>query len=93
MASGLCAALTGRTHGCTDQAANVKKALANAEPSTHGTKRTWRDFRPFVRFWGEADMRDAVASTAIVVNDRPIPDMEGTEILQCSGLLPRDWLC
>src|SRR5437879_10652835 len=39
MASGLCAALTGRTHGCTDQPANVKKTLANSEPSTHGTKR------------------------------------------------------
>jgi len=37
MASGLCAALTGRTHGCTDQPANVKKTLANSEPSTHGT--------------------------------------------------------
>jgi hypothetical protein len=32
------AALTGRTHGCTDQPANVKKSLANSEPSTHGTK-------------------------------------------------------
>jgi hypothetical protein len=37
MASGRCAALTGRTHGCTDQPANVKKTLANSEPSTHGT--------------------------------------------------------
>src|SRR5262249_52443366 len=37
----LCAALTGRTHGCTDQPANVKKTLANSEPSTHGTKRTF----------------------------------------------------
>jgi len=24
---------------------NVKKALANTEPSTHGTFRTWRDVR------------------------------------------------
>ena len=24
---------------------NVKKALANPEPSTHGTFRTWRDVR------------------------------------------------
>ena len=24
---------------------NVKKALANSEPSTHGTSRTWRDVR------------------------------------------------
>jgi len=40
MASGLCAALTGRTHGCTDQPASVKKTLANSEPSTHGTYQT-----------------------------------------------------
>ena len=38
MASGLCAALTGRTHGCTDQPASVKKTLANSEPSTHEGK-------------------------------------------------------
>jgi len=50
MASGLCAALTGRTHGCTDQPASVKKTLANSEPSTHGTKRTYRDDLLFVRF-------------------------------------------
>ena len=46
MASGLCAALTGRTHGCTDQPANVKKTLANSEPSTHGTSETSTDVRP-----------------------------------------------
>ena len=39
------AAQKGRTHGCTDQAANVKKALANGEPSTHGTKRTYKNRR------------------------------------------------
>ena len=50
MASGLCAALTGRTHGCTDQPASVKKTLANSEPSTHGTKRTYRDDLLLVRF-------------------------------------------
>jgi hypothetical protein len=54
MASGLCAALTGRTHGCTDQPANVKKTLANSEPSTHGTKRTSQDVGPFVRFRGKS---------------------------------------
>jgi hypothetical protein len=37
MASGHVTAQTGRTHGCTDQPANVKKSLANSEPSTHGT--------------------------------------------------------
>jgi hypothetical protein len=31
-------AATGLTHGCTDQACNVKFFLANSEPSTHGTK-------------------------------------------------------
>jgi hypothetical protein len=56
MASGLCAALTGRTHGCTDQPASVKKTLANSEPSTHGTKRTCRDDLVFVCFRSEADM-------------------------------------
>ena len=56
MASGLCAALTGRTHGCTDQPANVKKTLANSEPSTHGTKLTYRTVDPFVRLRGRADI-------------------------------------
>jgi hypothetical protein len=46
----LCAALTGRTHGCTDQPANVKKSLANSEPSTHGTKRTFPLASVDVRF-------------------------------------------
>jgi len=31
------AASTGRTHGCSDQAGDVRKVLANTEPSTHGT--------------------------------------------------------
>src|SRR3989449_5311773 len=55
MASGLCAALTGRTHGCTDQPANVKKTLANSEPSTHGTKRTWPPRQSMSAYWGKAD--------------------------------------
>ena len=33
MASGPCAALTGRTHGRTDQACDAKISLANPEPS------------------------------------------------------------
>jgi hypothetical protein len=38
---------------------NVKKALANPEPSTHGTSRTWRDvcLEPVVR--SKADFRQA----------------------------------
>ena len=41
----------GRTHGCTDPAANVKKTLANGEPSTHGTSETnWLgEFRSAIR--------------------------------------------
>ena len=37
-------------------AANVKKALANSEPSTHGTKRTSRDVRSAVAIRGKADV-------------------------------------
>jgi len=56
MASGLCAALTGRTHGCTDQPASVKKTLANSEPSTHGTSRTSEDVRLESAKWAKADL-------------------------------------
>ena len=55
MASGLCAALTGRTHGCTDQPANVKKTLANSEPSTHGTELPIPNVRSSVANRGKAD--------------------------------------
>ena len=58
MASGLCAALTGRTHGCTDQPASVK----NSEPSTHGTSRTSRDVRLESAKRAKADI-DQVAVT------------------------------
>ena len=57
MASGLCAALTGRTHGCTDQPANVKKTLANSEPSTHGTLRQFPPPANSNAIGGEADIR------------------------------------
>ena len=57
MASGLCAALTGRTHGCTDQPANVKKTLANSEPSTHGTSRARHEARLESAFAGKRDIR------------------------------------
>src|SRR5262249_9107593 len=64
------AALTGRTHGCTDQPANVKKTLANSEPSTHGrycckslfalliknSPGCRRDFR--VKMWGTSSPDD-----------------------------------
>src|SRR5258705_12027370 len=35
---------------------NVKKALANSEPSTHGTKRTWPDVRLESAFGVRADV-------------------------------------
>ena len=35
---------------------NVKKALANPEPSTHGTKRTSSNVRSSVAIEGKADM-------------------------------------
>ena len=49
MASGHVNRTKGRTHGCTDQLAGVKKVLAKSEPSTHaacflsafGAKRTY----------------------------------------------------
>src|SRR5204862_490776 len=52
----LSSALTGRTHGCTDHPANVKKSLAKSEPSTHGTKRTYRGKRAMSALRGEADV-------------------------------------
>jgi hypothetical protein len=36
--------------------AHVKILLANSEPSTHGTKRTWRDAGPMSALDGKADM-------------------------------------
>ena len=39
------------------KAANVKKVLANSEPSTHGTKRTSRAHRTMSAFGGKADMQ------------------------------------
>jgi hypothetical protein len=35
---------------------NVKKALANPEPSTHGTFRTWSDVRVESVFGGKAEV-------------------------------------
>jgi hypothetical protein len=40
-------------------AANVKKALANSEPSTHGTKQTLASAMQMSAFGGEADMMPA----------------------------------
>src|ERR1700730_19039873 len=69
MASGLCAALTGRTHGRTDQPANVKKTLANSEPSTHGTSRHFAATHHFGRFRGGADMDRTWVGHPLVADD------------------------
>jgi hypothetical protein len=37
-------------------AANVKKALANSEPSTHGTKQTSKNYISMSAFEGKADI-------------------------------------
>ena len=37
-------------------AANVKKALANSEPSTHGTSRHFAAAQQTGRIWSEADI-------------------------------------
>jgi hypothetical protein len=71
MASGLCAALTGRTHGCTDQPANVKKTLANSEPSTHGTSETSTDVRYTAAFGGDADNQPGIAGQSRFMSTRP----------------------
>jgi len=44
-------------------AANVKKALANSEPSTHGTSRHFAATQQFGRFWSEADIERAALTT------------------------------
>jgi hypothetical protein len=45
-------------------AAKREKALANPEPSTHGTKRTWRDVQLESAFGCRADMTKPVLEVA-----------------------------
>src|SRR5262249_34765891 len=54
--------LTGRTHGCTDQQCDVKISLANSEPSTHGTKRTFGDVSRLSALGGKADTNSKTLS-------------------------------
>ena len=56
-------AQTGRTHGCTDQPAGVKKVLANPEPSTHGTSRT-SGLSPFGAVF-DADAEEGLGRIAV----------------------------
>ena len=51
-------------------AANVKKALANSEPSTHGTSRHFAAARQFGRFWTEADIGPDFMSTRLNIVDQ-----------------------
>src|SRR5205807_5738282 len=76
----LCAALTGRTHGCTDQPANVKKTLANSEPSTHGRlccnpKLPGDDFLTVRR----PDRRTPVCAASITLPGSPVSLSVGDE--------------
>src|SRR5262245_42998340 len=50
-------------------AATVKKALANSEPSTHGTKRTCRGLPADVRFRGRADVAQITARCPVLTRN------------------------
>jgi hypothetical protein len=52
----MCTAQTGRTHGCTDQACDVKILLANPEPSTHGTEPPNPNVRFGAAYGGKPEM-------------------------------------
>ena len=73
MASGHVNRTKGRTHGCTDQLAGVKKVLANSEPSTHGTKRTCRWCRAMSAFGGKADSRQMLPKCLLMTHSGPQP--------------------
>jgi hypothetical protein len=50
-------------------AANVKKALANSGPSTHGTSRHSRRCNIFGRYWGHSGRWSARGLNRSVAND------------------------
>jgi len=62
--------IKGRTHGCTDQACDVKILLANLEPSTHGTKLTCQR-RVIVSAIGATADLNCLRIQAVVACDRP----------------------
>src|SRR6266478_9591556 len=82
MASGLCAALTGRTHGCTDQPANVKKTLANSEPSTHGRLCCKSPKLPGDKFpaTSRTNRRPAICVASIALPKSPVNSSSGDEV-------------
>ena len=56
MASGLvCRTLKAEHMAAPTNAAYVKKILANSEPSTHGTQRTFKSRKSMAAFGGKAD--------------------------------------
>ena len=57
--------------GAPTNAANVKKVLANSEPSTHGGKADMtRALQKTVRYWHKADMRVAPINVTLSVVKR-----------------------
>jgi hypothetical protein len=80
-------ALTGRTHGRTDQQCDVKISLANPEPSTHGTLQRSADSRFFVRYRGITEVR-LVCRPDSKLNPKPTSSTGGDrrKINHCSGL-------
>src|SRR3954466_5588603 len=52
-------------------AAYVKKALANSEPSTHGTKPKWFNDRFCAAVGGQADIKRAPIRATLVMSTRP----------------------
>src|SRR5262245_33283056 len=83
MASGHGTALTGRTHGCTDQACDVKISLANSEPSTHGTKLP-KPMRRVCPLLAIADSRDYRNRQPLLTSSRH----EAGRTSRCSSVLP-----
>ena len=70
MASGLvCRTLKAEHMAAPTKAASVKKVLANSEPSTHGTKRTFAAPQHFVRYWTNNGQRSARRLNSSAAND------------------------
>src|SRR5260221_674403 len=69
---------TAGARGCTDQPANVKKPLANSEPSTHGTSRQFAGCNQSGSNWSKADMPRPRAAYRSVEFD-PQPTLAGSK--------------
>jgi hypothetical protein len=64
---------TGRTHGRTDQVCDVKKVLANPEPSRHGTERRSVSAELTAGIGGAADLSSVAFRASKSVCDHPAP--------------------